>query len=68
LLEPDQYRCGCRQPNIGLSAGTPIEKSGQGPKGLKGFATPQEENINYLVPLEIPGTKPTTKENTWRDL
>jgi hypothetical protein len=26
LLGPDQYRCGCMQPNIWLSVGTPMEK------------------------------------------
>jgi hypothetical protein len=34
---------------------------------LKGFATHRKNNnINQLEPLELPGTKPPTKEYTWR--
>jgi hypothetical protein len=39
-LEPDQYRCECSQPTMGLSRGTPIEELREGLKELKGFATP----------------------------
>lgn len=30
LPEPDQYKCGCKQPTIGLSIATPVEKLGEG--------------------------------------
>jgi hypothetical protein len=38
--EPDQYRCGCSQPTIGLSIGTLMEELRRELKELKGFATP----------------------------
>jgi hypothetical protein len=40
----------------------------KGPKELKGFAAPKEEQ-QYEPPniSELPGTKPPTKEYTWRD-
>jgi hypothetical protein len=38
--KPTQYRCGCTQPTIRLSIGTPIEGLGEGMKELKGFITP----------------------------
>jgi hypothetical protein len=45
-------------------------QSQKGLKELKGFATPQEEQqylpTNPSSP-ELPGTKPLTKEYTWRD-
>jgi hypothetical protein len=37
-------------------------------KELKGFATHgKNNNINQPVPLELPGSKLPTKENTWKD-
>jgi hypothetical protein len=43
MPEFDHYRCGCTQPTIGLTTGTPMEELGKGMKELKEFATPQEE-------------------------
>jgi hypothetical protein len=40
MLDPDKYRCGCWQPTIGFSMGTPMEELGKGLKELKGFAAP----------------------------
>jgi hypothetical protein len=40
LPEPDQYRCVCLPPTIGLIMGIPTEELGEGLKELKGFATP----------------------------
>jgi hypothetical protein len=39
LPDPDQYRCGCTQPNIGLCTRTPMRKLGQGLQELKGLAS-----------------------------
>jgi hypothetical protein len=37
-------------------------------KGAEGFATHRKRNnINQPEPPELPGTKPPTKEYTWRD-
>lgn len=48
-------------PSIGLSAGTPNEELG---KGLKEFATPQEEQkYQSTRPPKFPTTKPPTKEH-----
>jgi hypothetical protein len=56
------------QPNIRLSAGTPIEKLRQGLKEVKGFANPQEE-LQYQLTRssKLPGTNQPTKEYTWRN-
>ena len=40
----------------------------KGPKELKGFAGPKEEQQYEITrPTELPGTKQPTKEYTWRD-
>jgi hypothetical protein len=40
----------------------------KGLKELKGFATLRKNNnINQPDPSELSGTKPSTKEYTWRD-
>jgi hypothetical protein len=49
-----------------------MEELGEGLTKLKGFATLFEEQqyqpiIPHPHPLELPGTKPPTKEYTWRD-
>jgi hypothetical protein len=45
-----------------------MEKLGQELKELKGFATHRKNNnINQPDPPKFPGTKPPTKEYTWRD-
>jgi hypothetical protein len=48
-----------------------MEELGEGLKELKGFATPQKEQkyqpTRCAPPPELPGTKPPTKEYTWRD-
>jgi hypothetical protein len=41
-----------------------MEELEKGPKEIKGFVAPLEEQ---RVPPELPGTKPPTKEYTWRD-
>jgi hypothetical protein len=68
LPEPYKYRGGCLQPTIGLITGSPTEVLEKGPKEMKGFATPQDNNINQPVPQELPGIKPSTKEYTWLQL
>jgi hypothetical protein len=40
----------------------------EGLKELKGFATHRKNNnFNQPHPPELPGTKPPTKEYTWKD-
>jgi hypothetical protein len=56
------------KPITGLSMGFPMEELEKEPKGRKGFATHRKNNnINQPDPPELPGTKPPTKEYTWRD-
>ena len=47
--------------------GTAMENLGKEVKKLKGFTSPKEEQ-HYQPPRppELPGTKPPTKEYTWR--
>ena len=67
---------------MGLSTGSPMEELEKELKELKGFGGVRERtegaegdmqphrknnNINQLEPPELPGTKPLTKEYTWRD-
>ena len=48
---------------IRLSTGFPMEELGEGLKELKGFEPHKKNNnINQPEPLELPGTKPPTKE------
>ena len=48
--------------------GSPIEELEKGLKEQKGFATYRKNNnINQQDSPELPGTKPPTKEYTWRD-
>jgi len=48
--------------------GSPIEELEKGLKDLKGFATHRKNNnINQPDILEFLGTKPPTKEYTWKD-
>jgi hypothetical protein len=49
--------------------GAPKEELGEELKELKGFATPYKEQYQPTrTPTpEFPGTKPPTKEYTWRD-
>jgi hypothetical protein len=44
-----------------------MEELGEGLKELKRFATPLEEHHQLPRPPTAPGTKPPTKECTWRD-
>jgi hypothetical protein len=45
-----------------------MEELEKGLKELKGFATHRKNNnINQPDHPELPGTKPSTKENKWRD-
>ena len=43
-----------------------MEELEKGPKELKGFNR-RNNNMNQPVPPELPGTKPPTREYTWRD-
>ena len=43
LLVHDKYRGGHSQPAIELRTGSPMGELEKGPKELKGFAAPQEE-------------------------
>jgi hypothetical protein len=52
------------KPTFELIMGSPMEKLEKGLKELKEFATSYEEQYQP----EIPGSKPPTKEYTWRDL
>jgi hypothetical protein len=48
--------------------GSPVDELERGLKELKWFATPSKNNnINHPDPQDLPGTKPPTKEYTWRD-
>jgi hypothetical protein len=50
---------------FGLSMGSPMVELEKGLKELKGFASHRKNNnINQLDALELPGTKPLTKEYT----
>ena len=49
---PDKYRTECSQPSIGLSTGSLIKELEKGPKELKGFAAPWEEQ--QYEPNNIP--------------
>ena len=49
---PDKYRSECSQPSIGLSTGPLIKELEKGPKELKGFAAPWEEQ--QYEPTNIP--------------
>ena len=56
------------QPTNRLKIVSPMEQLEKGPKELKRFAALQENNnMDQPVPPELPGTKPPTKEYTWRD-
>jgi hypothetical protein len=45
-----------------------MEELEKGLKELKRFATPwEEQQYQTTRPKELPGTKPPTKEYTWRD-
>jgi len=67
LPEPDKYRCGCSQPTIRLSTGSPMEEWEKDLKELKGLQFHRKNNMNQPDSPEHPGTKPATKEYTWRD-
>jgi hypothetical protein len=61
---PDKYRGGCSQPTTGLSTGGARERT----KGAEGVSSPiGGTNMNQSDLPELPGTKPPTKEYTWRD-
>jgi hypothetical protein len=46
-----------------------MEKLGEELEELKWFVTPQEkQQYQPSRPLELPRTKPSTKEYTWRDV
>jgi len=45
-----------------------MEELAEGLKELKWFATPSKNNnISQTDTLELPGTKPSMKEYTWRE-
>jgi hypothetical protein len=45
-----------------------MEELEKGLKELKGFSTLGRKNISQPDPIELPGTKPPTKEYTWSAL
>ena len=47
LIEPDQYRCGCSQPTIRLSMGTPMEELGEELKLFKNCITITCYQLNF---------------------
>ena len=52
-----------------MSGKAPTERQGKG-YGIgvpKGETWKEEKNINQPDPPELPGSKPPTKEYTWRD-
>jgi hypothetical protein len=55
--------------NHQIKQGTPVEELGEGLKELKGFKNPigRATISTKQTPPELPGTKPPTKEYTWRD-
>ena len=63
----DKYRGGCWQCPPSLNMGTPVEELKKGLKELKGLKTLSKNIPTNQTFLELPGTKPTTKESTWRD-
>ena len=67
LPEPDEYRGRGLQPTVGLSNGSQMEELEKGLKEVKGFATLSERQYQQPDSPELPGTKPPTKEYTWRD-
>ena len=63
---PGKYRSGCSQSFSGESIWSLMKELETVPKELKGFAAHRRNNnMNKPVPLELPGTKPPIKENTW---
>ena len=54
----------CLQATTGLNMGSPMEELEKGLKGLRLTIHRKNNNINQP---ELPGTKPPTKEYTWRD-
>jgi hypothetical protein len=56
---PDKYRSRSSQLSIGWSTGSLMKKLEKVPKELKGFASHRKNNnMNYPVLQELPGTKP----------
>jgi hypothetical protein len=48
--------------------GSPVEEIDKGPKKLGGLQPhTKNKNINQSEALDLPGTKPPTKEYTWKD-
>jgi hypothetical protein len=46
-----KYRSGCSQPSIGLSTRSPMKELDKGPKELKGFEVPLEEQKYELTSI-----------------
>jgi hypothetical protein len=53
--------------NLWTEHGVPNRGVREKLKELKGFATHRKNNINQPVFPELSGSKPQTKEYTWRD-
>ena len=69
MQEPDIYRGRWSQPTIELVTWSPMEELVKGLKELKGVCNPigrKAISTNHTPP-ELPGSKPPTKEYTWRD-
>jgi|UPI0000F4F447 hypothetical protein len=68
LPVPEKYRSGCSQPSIERSTWFPMKELEKGSKELRGLQPHRRNNnMNYPVSSELPGTKSPTKENTWWD-
>ena len=62
LPEPDKYRGRCSQPTTGLNMWSQMEELEKRLKKLR-----EEQQWQLTRPPELPGTRPLTKEYTWRD-
>ena len=73
LLESDKYRGRCSQPTTELSTRSPMEEFEKGRGSWRGLQLHKKNyNINQpeprtAPPPELSGTKPPTKEYTWKD-
>jgi hypothetical protein len=61
LLVSDKFRSRCSQSINGLSTGCPVEELEKGPKELKKFAAPQEEQYEPISTPRAPRDQ-TTKQ------
>jgi hypothetical protein len=68
MPEPDEYRCRFSQPTCGLSIRTPNGGVRRRTGVTEGDCNPiGRTTISTNLTPELPGTKPPTKEYTWRN-